>query len=61
MEQETQNWLLLAQGYPDAEVNLSAENPRVIPKSSAKVAAMLHTLQKEEEMATYSCAGIVEL
>jgi len=29
------------------EVNLSAENPRVIPKSSAKVAAMLHTLQKE--------------
>lgn len=46
------------------EANLPAKDPKIIPKGSVRVVATLHTpniAQEEEERATYSCAGIVEL
>lgn len=64
MGQQTQNWLFWYMDTQVLEANLPAKNPKIIPKGSVRVVATLHTpniAQKEEERATYSCAGIVEL
>lgn len=60
IKQETQNWLLLPHGCWKS-TNLYAKNPKVIPKSSAKVAAMLCRKKRKWQLTavleSWSCMG----